>query len=396
MSFVHFIKLLLRNLLWLIMVPVVMAGTIFHFTKNEVKVYSSESVIYTGIASGYSLSGSNKADYFATSNAFDNLLSLINSRDTKQEVAIALLANHLQIKNFDPSLMSAASFKELKKLVPDSVRQIVVKSTEEETVTALHDYMASRENNTIFNIINSDNPFYSINTLDNIKANRINSSDLIKIAYQCNDAVICKQTLELLEQSFMRKHRMLKEGQSESVIDYFEKETHAAFIRLNDAEQNFMQFNKQNEIMKVLQKPGTACVYGRYSFIPEPRYPRWQLFMLEKMRNVIAAYRHLKRPYLNCLGISMGYVKEFGLRAGYITKNVRGDDGRLAFDMMQYGKIAAVKSPGASPWTGPRTLDRDGSFVQAITNRVVREIKRSYKMLSKEKPHDTKISINDN
>lgn len=150
-----------------------------------------------------------------------------------------------------------------------------------------------------------------------------------------------------------------------------------------------------DEIMKVLQKPGTACVYGRYSFIPEPRYPRWQLFMLEKMRDVIAAYRHLKRPYLNCLGISMGYVKEFGLRAGYITKNVRGDDGRLAFDMMQYGKIAAVKSSGASPWTGPRTLDRDGSFAQAITIRIVREIKRSYKMLSKQKAHDTKTSTND-
>ena len=254
MSFVYFIKLLLRNLLWLIMVPVVMAGAIFHFTKNEVKVYSSESVIYTGIASGYSLSGSNKADYFATSNAFDNLLSLINSRDTKQEVAIALLANHLRMKNFDPSLMSAGSFAQLKKLVPDSVRQIVVKSTEAETVTALHKYMAGNEDNIIFNIINSDNPFYSINTLDNIKANRINSSDLIKIAYQCNDAVICKQTLELLEESFMRKHRMLKEGQSESVIDYFEKETHAAFIRLNEAEQTFMQFNKQNDIINYYEQ----------------------------------------------------------------------------------------------------------------------------------------------
>lgn len=150
-----------------------------------------------------------------------------------------------------------------------------------------------------------------------------------------------------------------------------------------------------DEMMKLLQKPGTACVYGRYSFIPEPGYPRWKLAMLENMKDVIAAYRHMNRPYLNCYGISMGYVKEYGLKAGYVTANVRGEDGRLAFDMMQYGKIAAVKSDGARPWTGPRTLDRDGSFAKAIANRVSREIKRSFKMLQKEKAHDTKTSLND-
>jgi len=151
-----------------------------------------------------------------------------------------------------------------------------------------------------------------------------------------------------------------------------------------------------DEMMNVLQKPGTACVYGRYSFIPEPGYPRWQLNMLEKMKDIIAEYRHLKRPYLNAYGISMGYVKEFGLKAGYIMVNVRGDDGRLAFDMMKYGKILQVKSDGARPWTGPRTLDRDGSFIKAIFNRVTREFKRSLSMLRAEKPHDTKVSLNDN
>jgi len=37
--------------------------TIFYFTRKEKKVYSSESNIYTGIASGYSLNGSNKTDF---------------------------------------------------------------------------------------------------------------------------------------------------------------------------------------------------------------------------------------------------------------------------------------------------------------------------------------------
>ncbi len=149
-----------------------------------------------------------------------------------------------------------------------------------------------------------------------------------------------------------------------------------------------------DEMMKVLQQPGVACVYGRYSFIPESGYSRAQLYMLEKMKDVIAGYRHLKRPYLNAFGISMGYVKEFGLKAGYVMHNVRGDDGRLAFDMMKYGRILQVKSNRARPWTGPRTLDRDGSFYKAITNRVIIEFKRLFTMLKSEKPHDTKSSSN--
>lgn len=150
-----------------------------------------------------------------------------------------------------------------------------------------------------------------------------------------------------------------------------------------------------DEMMKVLQQPGVVCVYGRYSFLPEPGYPRWQLFMLERMKDVIASYRQLKRPYLNTYGISMGYIKEYGLKAGYVMANVRGEDGRLAFDMMKYGKIKPVKSNAARPWTGPRTLARDGSFAKALINRLAKELKRSFQMLKAEKDHDTKTSKNE-
>ncbi|PRY52358.1 glycosyl transferase family 2 [Arcticibacter pallidicorallinus] len=166
------------------------------------------------------------------------------------------------------------------------------------------------------------------------------------------------------------------------------------YVLLADADCLYPQVWVE-EMMKVLQQPGVVCVYGRYSFLPEKGYPRWQLFMLEKMKDVIASYRQIKRPYLNTYGISMGYVKEFGLKAGYVMANIRGEDGRLAFDMMKFGKIMPVKANSARPWTGLRTLDRDGSFAKALSNRIIREIKRSVKMLRSEKTHDTKTSTND-
>lgn len=165
------------------------------------------------------------------------------------------------------------------------------------------------------------------------------------------------------------------------------------YILLADADCLYPQ-TWADEMMNVLQQANVACVYGRYSFLPEPGYPRWQLYILERMKDVIASYRQIKRPYLNTYGISMGYVKEYGLKAGYVMTNIRGEDGRLAFDMMKYGKIKPVKSESARPWTGPRTLDRDGSFMKALSNRVVRELKRSFQMLKAEKDHNTKTSTN--
>ncbi|MEO6916280.1 MAG: hypothetical protein ABI151_12050 [Chitinophagaceae bacterium] len=260
MSFVYFLKLLHKKLLWLLVIPIAMAISIFYFTRHEVKVYSSESVIYTGIASGYSLSGNNKADFFGTSNAFDNLLSLINSRETKEEVAINLLAGHLQLKKHDPSVLSWDSFEKLRGLIPDSIRNRLVRSDQANTVLALKSYLSGEEGNPIYSLINSDNPVYSISAMDNIKALRINSSDLIKISYSTNDAAICKHTLELLEECFMRKHRLLKEGQSESVVTYFENETRNAFNRLNDAEQRFLDFNRENDIINYYEQTKAVAV----------------------------------------------------------------------------------------------------------------------------------------
>lgn len=148
-----------------------------------------------------------------------------------------------------------------------------------------------------------------------------------------------------------------------------------------------------DEMMNILQQPGVVCVYGRYSFLPEPGFSRWQLYILERLKDVIASYRQIRKPYFNTYGISMGYVRDYGMRVGYITENVRGEDGRLAMDMMKYGKIKPVKSNTARAWTGPRTLAQDGSFAKALSNRVIKEFKRSLKMFKPDKQDDIKRSV---
>ncbi len=132
------------------------------------------------------------------------------------------------------------------------------------------------------------------------------------------------------------------------------------------------------EMMKVLQKKDVVCVYGRYSFIAEQGFPRWQLFFFEKFKDVIAEFRHLRKPYLNCFGISMGFAREYSLKVGFVMTKFWGDDGKLALGLMKYGKIKQVKTNKARVWTGVRSLQRDGDFVEALTKRLKKEYRRFF------------------
>jgi glycosyltransferase involved in cell wall biosynthesis len=131
-----------------------------------------------------------------------------------------------------------------------------------------------------------------------------------------------------------------------------------------------------DKLLHELQKPGIVSVYGRYSFIAEPGYPRWQLSLLETLKDAIAEIRHIKRPFLNSYGMSMGYIKEYGLKEGFYNNNNHGEDGRMCFDLMKYGKVRQVKSSKSRVWTGPRTLKKEGSFAKAFTTRILKEVKR--------------------
>ncbi|MNL17192.1 Poly-beta-1,6-N-acetyl-D-glucosamine synthase [compost metagenome] len=141
-----------------------------------------------------------------------------------------------------------------------------------------------------------------------------------------------------------------------------------------------------DSMIGVLKQKGVVCVYGRYAFISEPGFPRWKLFILERMKDIAARIRHAKQPYFNTFGISMGYLKEYGLKIGFISVNRRGEDGQLCMDLMQYGKIKQVKSDKARVWTGVRTLQQDGSLVKVFSNRVAAELRRfKYNFISRKK-----------
>ena len=142
------------------------------------------------------------------------------------------------------------------------------------------------------------------------------------------------------------------------------------------------------EMIKVLSKKDVVCVYGRYSFISEPDFPRWKLLLLEKMKDMIAEFRQLNRPYFNAYGLSMGYIKDLGLKVGFIETNFWGDDGQLCLGLMKYGKVKQVRNNRARVWTGPRTLQRDGDLKAAMMVRIKKELGRFFSNFNSKLPND--------
>lgn len=131
-----------------------------------------------------------------------------------------------------------------------------------------------------------------------------------------------------------------------------------------------------DEMLAVLQKPGVVSVYGRYSFISEPGFERWQLSFLELCKDLVAEIRQVKRPFLNSYGMSMGFIKEYGLKEGFYMNKTHGEDGRMCYDLMKYGRVKPVRSNRNRVWTGVRTLRKSGSFSQVLKVRTLKELKR--------------------
>lgn len=130
MDIYKIIQLIKRHLFLLIAVPIVMAVLVYFFTRNTPKSYTSETIIYTGIATGYSFESTSarSLDYFAINVEFDNLINLINSGQTIENTSIHLLTQELSLEQPNPQYISPDNYFALQQMVPKIVKDLVVKN----------------------------------------------------------------------------------------------------------------------------------------------------------------------------------------------------------------------------------------------------------------------------
>lgn len=127
MSIIQFLKLLKKNLIIILIVPLILGSMVWYFTRFEVLQFSSETTIFTGIGSGLSMEslGSSKVDFFGSKIEFDNVLNIFKARETHKEVALRLFAQGLCLKSWDPRYISRASYIRLHESTPDYIKKLV-------------------------------------------------------------------------------------------------------------------------------------------------------------------------------------------------------------------------------------------------------------------------------
>ncbi len=297
MKLIHFLKVLQRHILLIILVPLLLASLVFFLTRKQPKKYLSETTIYTGITSGYSVQ-QEKFDLFVSNATYDNLINLIRARQTLEEVSICLLVQHLMLDQPDTRYISRENWEELKNKIPPDIPQIIKKeklkagksslpqypktyvndslpdniskspssisdttdSTFDNSVRQLLAYSHQSDHNFITDLWNSDDPFYSINAISTININRVQSSDLVNISYTNPDPGICQNTLIFLTKVAIRNYKMLKQNQTDAVIAYFNTQVENAARRLQKVENDLLLFNSANNIINYYEQ--TKAIAG--------------------------------------------------------------------------------------------------------------------------------------
>lgn len=253
MTLIGFFRIIINKLKWLVLFPAMLALMVMYLTRNLPKEYQSSATVYTGLASGYSITddGNEKVDYFAVNNAFDNLITTVKSRETMEEVAIKLLAQHLLLKEPNKDILGEKGFEDIHKILDMSdIAKLTVKGNFEKTVQRLYSIKDSSNRNVVQNLLTDVNSPYAIAKISgNVTVSRKSNSDMLEIGYKTNDPGVCVHTLKFLIEAFSYRYRNIKGSETINVVKYFEEQLNAAFERLQGSENKLRDFGVNNKII---------------------------------------------------------------------------------------------------------------------------------------------------
>ena len=253
MSLLQFFRLLNRNLNLFLLCALTLVVVTYMSTRNLPKSYESEMEIFTGIASGLNIEAvdNTKVDYFTTSTEYDNLINIIKSRQTLEEVGMRLLVQHMMLDSASPAYINVENYGHFRYKMPDSLEKILLDPySVENTLRRIRNYRQIHFNDERVKLTfeNSNSP-YSYQRIANIGVRRVQSSDLIKLFYASNDPGITQNTLLILTEVFTNNLATIKTGQSDDVVGYFQEKVDEATEILNEAEATLQDFRIKYRII---------------------------------------------------------------------------------------------------------------------------------------------------
>jgi succinoglycan biosynthesis transport protein ExoP len=255
MNFLQIVRLLVRFSPYIFVCGVLLGITAGYFSLQTKKEYKSHTLLNTGLISGYNIESSkgSRVDYAFTNNEMENLINMATSLETRKELSGHLLARLLlEDANGRPPLLPDNE-KEWAQIKAAITIEINPKDSVEQVYKQL---IGPYEDKTseIYEIVNSKNPIIGMLKLENLKVVREGNSDMILMEYASIDPYVSQVALELLTKLFMTKQKGIKQGQSDSVIQFFEESTQKSLNRLKRAEDELLKFRVENQIINYYEQ----------------------------------------------------------------------------------------------------------------------------------------------
>jgi uncharacterized protein involved in exopolysaccharide biosynthesis len=243
----------LRKQAWLLVLfPAALAGVVVYFTQDMPREYTSTASLYTGIASGYSITSTDnqRLDNTAITNAFDNLIATIKARETVSEVSLRLLARHLSLRAPHFDQLGADAFENVQKLVDATLKKATVKGNEDATFANLQRLAQRPGTNTVKYLLYESTTYYAVESiLNRVTVARRGSSDMLDLSCKSDDPAVCQQTLVFLIDVFKRRYTAFRFSETGNVVAYFEEQVRHSLGNLKGAEDRLTRYDVDNRII---------------------------------------------------------------------------------------------------------------------------------------------------
>jgi glycosyltransferase involved in cell wall biosynthesis len=139
-------------------------------------------------------------------------------------------------------------------------------------------------------------------------------------------------------------------------------------------------------VQPLFQNEKVSTTYSLHALLNESKTFSAGLYLYQLAKLGFVYIRGAKRGQLNCGGASSAFRRRQALSiGGYNTELARGEDGYIALQLSEFGKIKMVSQKGAMVYTSNRRMQQDGSILNAFFIRFKYGMRHMFSFLSTQK-----------
>lgn len=265
--FKYILRVIFKRKWYLLLFPLIASIIAIILTNNLSKTFRVTTTIFTGFASGYSIEseGNIRINSETVNTAMDNLMNIIKSKSTLERVSYNLYAENMIYGDStkDNTTIYKDNYIEIFNRTPNDVRKLIDKKSIENTVKNLRIYSQASPKNFVYGLFNWNHQHYCFDALNQIDVKRVGSSDMLEISYEKDDPGITYNTIKILIEEFIKEYQLLRFGETDSVIQYFQSELARVGSMLRNNEDSLTDYYIDKKIINYSEQTNQIAFQDR-------------------------------------------------------------------------------------------------------------------------------------